>query len=133
MSHNRYLAAKVFVGTGTAEVFLQFLNDKLIPTLTPFPGPRSIVVMDNASIHHDPRVRFLIENAGAYVVYLSPYSPDFNPCELSYDWIKDWLKRRDLEVSAYADAHNSLAVPILTACTEITPELCSAWFDACYL
>jgi hypothetical protein len=49
--------------------------------------------MDNATIHHDPRITALIEGAGAVVVYLSPYSPDYNPIELVFGWVKAHMKR----------------------------------------
>jgi transposase len=48
--------------------------------------------VDNASIHHDPRIIDLIEGAGAVCVYLSPYSPDYNPIELVFGWVK-YMKR----------------------------------------
>jgi hypothetical protein len=55
--------------------------------------PNSVVVMDNASIHHDPRITDLIQNAGAVCIYLPPYSPDFNPIELVFGWVKLHMKR----------------------------------------
>eukprot|EP00732_Lithocolla_globosa_P000335 Lithocolla_globosa_v1_NODE_95_length_6502_cov_31.661238.p2 type:complete len:342 gc:universal NODE_95_length_6502_cov_31.661238:3139-2114(-) len=134
MNSKSILAARVFVGTGTAEIFLAFLQEKLIPCLSVYPGPNSVVVLDNASIHHDPRVRELIEGAGARLVYLSPYSPDFNPCELTYDWIKDWLKREETWVETQVEINNgSLEYPLLKAFGLISPELCAVWFDRCYL
>lgn len=45
---------------------------------------RSVVVMDNASIHHVERVITSIQNTGAIVQFLSPYSPDYNPLEESF-------------------------------------------------
>jgi hypothetical protein len=55
--------------------------------------PNSVVVMDNATIHHDARITTLIENAGAICLYMSPYSPDYNPIELVFGWIKLHMKR----------------------------------------
>jgi transposase len=44
-------------------------------------GHGDIVVMDNLSSHKGPRARAMIEAAGASLLYLPPYSPDFNPIE----------------------------------------------------
>ena len=64
------------------ERFAHFVRDYLLPSLLPFNGvnPRSVVIMDNASIHHVEEVRYLIEvQAGAKLVFLPPYSPDLMP------------------------------------------------------
>ena len=42
----------IIQGSWTKELFLEFVRTKVLPLCTPFPGPRSILVMDNASIHH---------------------------------------------------------------------------------
>ena len=48
--------------------------------------PRSLVVLDNAKIHHSDRIVPLVESMGARLVYLPPYSPDLNPIEFRCDW-----------------------------------------------
>ena len=57
-----------------------------MPILQPFNGSnaRSVVVMDNASIHHVDRVVRSIQNTGALIRFLPPYSPDYNPLEESF-------------------------------------------------
>jgi transposase len=47
--------------------------------------PKPMGMEDNATAHHDPRVRALIERVGAKVLYLPLYSPDFNPIEPAWD------------------------------------------------
>ena len=54
---------------------------------------------DNASIHHNDRFRELIESRGAVLLYLSPYSPDYNPIERAWAQVKKWLAR-DRDVAA---------------------------------
>jgi transposase len=44
-----------------------------------FPGQKSILVMDNAPVHHRGRIAELCDNAGVLLVYLPAYSPDMNP------------------------------------------------------
>jgi transposase len=57
------------------EVFEAYLEDVLAPSLK----PGQVVVMDNLSSHKSERVRELIEKRGCELIYLPPYSPDFNP------------------------------------------------------
>ena len=68
-------------GTVDALVFEAWVECNLCPTLGSFERgePRSVVVMDNASIHGGSRVRELIEATGAVLVMAAPYSPDLNP------------------------------------------------------
>ena len=53
----------------------------------------AIVVMDNASTHMSSEVANLIENAGAYLLYTAPYSPDLNPIEMMFSLYKQYFKR----------------------------------------
>ena len=63
--------------TVNSETFCDFVEQYLLPQLLPFDGlnPRSVVIMDNASIHHTDSVVGRIEEVGALVHYLPPYSP----------------------------------------------------------
>lgn len=61
--------------------------------LTPELGPGDIVVMDNLSSHKGPAVRQAIEAAGARLLYLPPYSPDFNPIENAFAKLKALLRK----------------------------------------
>ena len=78
--------------------FKQFVEDCVLPVLLPFDGnnPRSIVVMDNAAIHHVEEVIDLIETqAQAKVIFLPPYSPDLNPVEIVFSKVKCIMKSND--------------------------------------
>jgi transposase len=57
--------------------FLAYVEQVLAPTLT----PGDVVVLDNLAAHKAPGVHEAIEAAGAELLYLPPYSPDFNPIE----------------------------------------------------
>jgi transposase len=59
-----------------------------LPTL----GRGQVVVMDNLSAHKGERVRELIEGKGCELVYLPPYSPDFNPIEQAFCKLKSYLR-----------------------------------------
>nr|GAT48928.1 transposase domain-containing protein [Mycena chlorophos] len=91
-------ALDIFEGSVTKDRFLGFLEQQIAPILTPFPGPRSVVVLDNCAIHHDEDVRRIVEEeCGARVIYLPPYSPDLNPIEQAFSAIKAWLRRHEAQ------------------------------------
>jgi transposase len=70
------------------EVFCVYVERVLIPTLR----VGDVVVMDNLSAHKRPEIKRLIESAGASVLYLPPYSPDFNPIEMIWSKVKRLLR-----------------------------------------
>jgi transposase len=75
----------------TREVFEAYLKHALAPTLRP--GP--MVVVDNLSAHKGGRVKEIIEGRGYELIYLPPYSPDFNPIEQTFSKIKGLMRRSE--------------------------------------
>jgi len=71
------------------EDFEKFLTDELLPKL----AAGSVLVMDNARIHHGGKIEELVTGSDCSVLYLPPYSPDFNPIELAWGWIKGQVRR----------------------------------------
>jgi transposase len=67
----------VLDGPMNGAAFLAYVQQVLVPELK----PGDIVIMDNLSAHKSRQVRDAIEAAGAQLLYLPPYSPDFNPIE----------------------------------------------------
>ena len=84
-----------FRGTIDTERFEHWVEHKLCPSLGryAFQEPRSIVFLDNATIHYGERVVDLIRSTGAIIMYTSPYSPDLNTIELMFASYKHYLKR----------------------------------------
>ena len=70
------------------EVFGVYVDRVLVPTLR----PGDVVVMDNLTAHKRPKIKRMIEEAGARVLYLPPYSPDFNPIEMIWSKVKGLLR-----------------------------------------
>jgi transposase len=66
-----------------------YVNQVLVPELE----PGDIVVMDNLGRHKGPAVRDAIEATGATLLYLPPYSPDFNPIENAFAKLKALLRK----------------------------------------
>ena len=81
-------APLVIDGPVNGDIFLAYVEQHLVPTLK----AGDIVIMDNLSSHKRAGVREAIESVGASLVYLPPYSPDFNPIELLFSKFK-WLLR----------------------------------------
>ena len=89
------VAFDMVLGSVNGEVFFDYVRTSLIPQMLPFDGqnPRSIVVLDNCSIHHMQQVIDLFDAAGILVLFLPPYSPDFMPIEETFSYVKYYLKK----------------------------------------
>ena len=113
-------------GNVNATKFLQFIQHCLLPILLPFDGdnPRSVVVLDNASIHHVEAVTELISSTGALVRFLPPYSPDLNPIEEAFSKLKAYLRENDAAYSSTKAARLLVAMGFST----ITTEDCCGYF-----
>ena len=75
-----------------------------MPLCSPFPGPMSVLVMDNACIHHGDEILELADRYGVRIEYLPPYSPDLNPIEEAFSQIKSFIRRNN-DVFLSAQAH----------------------------
>jgi transposase len=85
----RGMGASLVVEDSTnGSVFQTYLEEVLLPTLK----RGQVVVTDNLSAHKGERVRDLIESKGCELVYLLPYSPDFNPIEQAFSKLKSYLR-----------------------------------------
>ena len=115
----------VVQGSMTTASFCEFLEENVVctflldnskhmttpyqlPLCSPFPGKLSVLVIDNARIHHGEGVRELIESRGEWppllkfspnfftgvrLKYLPPYSPDLNPIEEAFSKIKAFIRQ----------------------------------------
>lgn len=82
------VAPMILDGAMNGDVFLAYIEQALAPELT----PGDVVIMDNLKVHKVDGVREAIEAAGATVLYLPPYSPDFNPIEKAFAKLKALLR-----------------------------------------
>jgi transposase len=97
-------------GATTAAVFETYVERVLSPMLR----AGQIVVMDNLTAHKGERVRDLIEERGCKLMYLPPYSPDFNPIEEAFAKIKGILRKakarsREALIEAIGEAISALS------------------------
>ena len=69
-----------------------------------YPSAHSVLILDNAQIHHDNDLIEYIESFGGCVEFLPPYSPDFNPIESSFSVIKPFLQKYRDVVNSCSDS-----------------------------
>ncbi len=98
-------------GSTTTAVFEAYLERVLVPSLR----PGQVVVMDNLSAHKGSRVRELIEGRGCELIYLPPYSPDFNPLEEAFAKIKGLLRKAEARSREVLIEAMGWALEMLTA------------------
>ena len=65
-------------------------------------APCCVLVMDNHSIHHSEELVEMCDRKGIHLVYLPPYSPDFNPIEQSFAQMKAWMRKNTKTADLYA-------------------------------
>lgn len=83
------LAPFTVEGSCNRVVFEAWLETCLVPQLR----PNQVVILDNATFHHGGRIAEIIEAAGCQVLYLPPYSPDFNRIEKCWAWLKSRIRK----------------------------------------
>ena len=125
MSTEGVIALDLLKGSVNSDTFIDFIRGSLIPNMQQYDGmaSRSIVTLDNCSVHHVPEVEQHFNEAGIVVIFLPPYSPDLNPIEELFSCVKYYLKRHDELLQAVDDP-----IPIIQAAYDsITPDQCEAW------
>lgn len=100
--------------------FLAYAEQVLAPELR----PGDIVVMDNLPAHKIRGVREAIEQAGARLVFLPPYSPDFNPIEMAFSKLKALLRK------AAARTVDGLWAAVAECLDAFKPDECRNYFSA---
>ena len=113
------LAAPMVVdGAMNGEMFTAYTEIILAPTL----APGDIVILDNLPAHKVTGARTAIEAKGAFMLFLPPYSPDFNPIEQAFAKLKSILRK------AAARTVDALEAAIATALDAFTPDECANYF-----
>lgn len=121
VSDDRVVCHQTIQGGLNIESWTEFVRDVLVPRLE----PGQILVMDNLRIHHNHKARDILSNAGVEVLFLPPYSPDFNPIEPVWAHMK-WR----MKTFAERDPKN-LKRTVWRALLSITPKLLKNWFQHC--
>jgi len=114
------MAPMVLDGPINGELFQHYVDQILVPELR----AGDIVIMDNLGSHKGAGVRAAIEAAGAALLYLPPYSPDFNPIEKAFSKLKAKLRK------AAARTVDALWHVIGEAIDMFTPNECANYFTS---
>ena len=101
--------------------FAAYLDQVLGPTLR----PGDVVVLDNLQVHHMDGMAGRVAAYGARLLFLPPYSPDFNPIELAWSKLKTALR------TAQARTRQALSDALTHACQWITETDAQNWFAHC--
>jgi transposase len=114
------VAPMVLDGPINGQWFQAYVEQALVPTLR----KGDVVIMDNLGSHNGAEVRKAIEGAGVKLLYLPPYSPDFNPIENAFSKLKALLhKAAERTVDALWDRIGALL-------NEFPPRECANCFAA---
>ncbi len=113
-----WVAAMTIEAATDGDIFLAYLDQVLCPRLR----RGDVVVMDNLAAHKVAGVRERVEAAGAEVLYLPPYSPDFNPIESCWAQIKQRLR------AAKVRSLSTLESCLDQALAAVTPQAVQACF-----
>ena len=100
--NKKSIAPMVFNGSCTTELFNSWVENFLIKELQ----SGQFVVMDNASFHKSAKTKELIESVGCKVIFLPPYSPDFNPIEKFWANMKRWIKQ---QIETHSSLYNVIS------------------------
>jgi len=117
---NGLAAPMLLDGPMNGTAFLAYTEQVLAPELR----PGDIVVMDNLPSHKISGVREAIEKVGAQLVFLPPYSPDFNPIEMAFSKLKALLRK------AAARTVDDLWSIVADSLAAFTPAECRHYFEA---
>jgi transposase len=105
-------------GPMDGEAFLAWCEQMLAPVLR----PRDVVIMDNLPAHKVAGVRQAIEAAGAILLYLPPYSPDFNPIKNAFSKLKAHVRKVAVRTV------ETLEAAVATALRTFEPAECANFF-----
>jgi transposase len=108
-------------GATDGAAFEAYVKHFLLPTLK----EGQMIIMDNLQVHKSTKVRKLLESAGASVLFLPPYSPDFSPIEEAFSKIKAILR------SIEARTQQTLLEAIGQALDAVSRRDALGWFAHC--
>jgi DDE superfamily endonuclease len=131
ISMDGILHLEVLENAITGNDFFRFVQG-LLPCMNKWPLPNSVLVVDNASIHKVAGIRELVEEYGARLLFLPPYSPDFNPIELAFSTIKTWLRMNRDRVNQGIELEDGTVYNLFwEAVHSVTEEHAKGWFKHC--
>jgi len=121
ITNNRVVCHRSLDGAMNKLQFIAFVKNTLAPRL----HRGAVVVLDNLRAHHASEVREIIESVGCRLLYQPPYSPELNPIELCWSFIKLHLRRLARRT------RKTLLPAIRHTFLRVRPRQLQAWFAHC--
>ncbi|GLB45622.1 putative DDE superfamily endonuclease [Lyophyllum shimeji] len=100
-----YIAVRVVEGSIDGAEFYDFVVNDVLPCMNPFPGPGSVLMLDNYGTHKSDAVHEAVEASGCLLLFLPPYSPDYSPIEESFSCLKHFLRRHYIQFQNRPSCH----------------------------
>ncbi len=120
LRHDELAAPWVISGAMNSELFCLYIETQLAPTLS----PGDLVILDNLSSHKHKRAAQLLEQIGVRLLFLPPYSPDFNPIEMAFSKLKGLIRK------SAARTYDELWQAVGNVCNLFSPDECANYFEA---
>jgi transposase len=111
----------IFSGTLNKELFAEYIKTQLKPTL----AEDDILLLDNSSVHRSKLVADTLNECGIKTLWLSRYSPDFNPIGLLWAYMESVLRKLK------ARTHEKLSQAIVFALDSVPVLYTKHWFEHC--
>lgn len=111
----------VFSGTLNKYIFSEYIKTCLKPSLL----PNDILILDNCSVHKSKLVIDTLEECQIKYIFLPPYSPDYNPIELLWAFMKNILK------TLKARTQDALENAVSYALDSVSLDSIANWFKHC--
>ena len=111
----------IFEGTLNKELFSEYLRSQLAPSWS----KDDVLLLDNSSVHTSKLVLQTLKECGIKFIFLPPYSPDLNPIELMWAWLKSYLRK------AKARTRKKLEKAVVHTLNAIKTEFIGNWFKHC--
>ena len=83
-----FITSAIGYGGTSSDMFYAFMKNELLPKLK----KGTFIVLDNLSAHRNNKVRELVQSFGCKLIFQPPYSPEYNPIELAWGFIKNRMK-----------------------------------------
>ena len=148
MTMNGVIYSHIKKGAYNGNEFVEWLAG-LLEIMNPYPAPNSVLILDNCQIHHvegvaescaeryvfcdldiENHTLYSVPHSGVRLIYLPPYSPDLNPIEECFSWVKHCIQQRGAEFRNIVETGHE-AEPYLFLyhiLNEVPPQACKGWF-----
>jgi len=118
----------IVAGAANSVHMEEFLTQCFIPNVDPVTGKNTILVLDNAKTHKAARFGVVMRAARGRLQFLPPYSPDYNPIELVFSWMRAWVRRNRCRYNNLLEL-----IEAAVAAVHAEPNLCRHYVRKCGL